>query len=112
MKTTNKEIIATILSLTDKIEKTVERYGGYDEFIANDDFFDVIVLRVVLIGEEVNKLSNTFTEENPEIPWSGIVGTRNIIVHGYFDINADILWDTINNDIPTLKEFCTKMLAQ
>ena len=110
MKITNKEILGNIVVLIDKIDRTKARYNGYSDFIENDDFFDAIVLRIAMIGEEVNRLSESFVENNPQVPWKGIVGTRNIIVHGYFDINADMLWDIITDDLPKLKEFCNSKI--
>lgn len=63
-----------------------------------------------MIGEEVNRLSEAFIEDNPQVPWRAIVGTRNIIIHGYFDVNADTLWDIITDDLPQLKEFCNSKI--
>ncbi|MDE6754130.1 MAG: DUF86 domain-containing protein [Muribaculaceae bacterium] len=58
------------------------------------------------IGEVINKIDSKLPDflkiEFPEIPWHEIIGMRNHIVHGYFDLNADIVFDVVKNDIPAL----------
>lgn len=59
------------------------------------------------IGEGVNKcnkLKPNFLEEKfPNIPWKAVVGLRNHIAHGYFNIDADVIFDVVNNDLPSLE---------
>lgn len=49
--------------------------------------------------------------QRPEIPWNAVKGMRNHIAHGYFDINADLVWDTIKNDLPALKNAVNYFIA-
>lgn len=70
----------------------------------------VLAFFVEHIGEEANKLSAKFINDNPEIEWKAVIGFRNRIVHAYVGIDPDVLWDTIRNDIPELHEFCVKKL--
>ncbi len=46
----------------------------------------------------------------PEIPWSNIIGMRNILVHGYFDIDTDIVWEAATRDVPNLKPAVERLL--
>lgn len=55
-----------------------------------------------IIGEAAAKISNESREELPQIPWLNIIGMRNRLIHAYFDINLDILWKTIKEDLPPL----------
>jgi uncharacterized protein with HEPN domain len=54
------------------------------------------------IGEAAGKLSDQFREEHVAIPWDSIIGMRNRLIHAYYDINRDILWQTVVEDLPPL----------
>ncbi len=56
-----------------------------------------------IIGEAARALPEDVRVLAPEIPWSNIVGMRNILVHGYFDIDTDIVWNAATRDVPAIK---------
>ena len=60
-------------------------------------------LNVEIIGEAVYMLSKEFKAAHPEIEWAAIEGMRHVLVHGYYQISPEQLWDTIDVDIPALK---------
>ncbi len=62
-----------------------------------------------IIGEAARGISNEFKETYPEIPWIEIIGMRNRLIHGYFDIEHDVVWDTVINDIPILIDQLKKL---
>ena len=55
-----------------------------------------------IVGEAANYVSADFREQHPHIPWKKMIKLRNRLIHGYFDINLDIVWDTVLEDIPPL----------
>ena len=55
-----------------------------------------------IVGEAASRVSTDIKETHPEIPWAGIVGMRNRLVHGYFDVNLVRVWETVEQDIPRL----------
>lgn len=61
-----------------------------------------LVKSIEVIGEAATKTSPHCREELPYIPWADIVGMRNRLIHAYFDINLDILWMTVVEDLPPL----------
>ncbi len=61
-----------------------------------------ILKAVEIIGEAASHVSNDTKEANPEIPWQEIVGMRNRLVHAYFDIDLGLVWQTVQDDLPTL----------
>jgi uncharacterized protein with HEPN domain len=61
-----------------------------------------IVKSVEIIGEAASKVTKETRENYPEIPWSNIVTMRNRLIHVYFDIDLDRVWDTITDDLPPL----------
>ena len=59
---------------------------------------------IIQIGELVARLNEDFVKNYPDIPWRQIKGMRNIYAHDYDIIDNDIIWETITNEIPELKE--------
>ena len=55
-----------------------------------------------IIGEAANGISNEFRKSYPEIPWNSIIKMRHRLIHGYFDVDLDIVWQTITTDLPPL----------
>ena len=65
-----------------------------------------------IIGEAVSRISQDIQNEHADIPWNKIIGMRNILVHDYFDIDLDIVWDAVIKDIPQLKEKVISMIKE
>ena len=61
-----------------------------------------LVKIVEILGEAASQVGNECRKELPQIPWSNIIGMRNRLIHAYFDINRDVVWNTITQDIPPL----------
>jgi uncharacterized protein with HEPN domain len=57
---------------------------------------------IEIIGEAASKVSTETRSKTPEIAWPVIVGMRNRLVHAYFDVDSDILWNTVNERLPSL----------
>ncbi len=56
-----------------------------------------------IIGEAVRGISPEFRAANPDIPWSDIIGMRNILIHHYFGIDRAAVWNVVERDLPALK---------
>lgn len=61
-----------------------------------------LVRLIEIIGEAASRVTASGREELPEIPWVGIIGMRNRLVHGYYDVDLDIVWNTLLVDLPPL----------
>ncbi len=61
-----------------------------------------VIRELLLIGEAANAVSPACQKSHPTIPWKMIIGMRNQLVHGYFDISYKIIWSTVTEDIPKL----------
>jgi len=77
--------------------------GMNDEiFKADAKTIRAVELDFIVIGEAANQLPDDIEEKYPEIPWSLMRAMRNRLVHVYFAVDPKLLWDTIQNDLPTL----------
>lgn len=73
------------------------------DYIDSDEIYALALVRLLeIVGEAANLVSADYKEKNPNIPWKHMIGMRNRLIHGYFDINYDIIWDTVINDLPPL----------
>lgn len=59
---------------------------------------------VQIIGEAAARLSDDMTRVHPEVPWRPVVGMKNRVVHGYFDVDPETLWAAVGVDVPQLAE--------
>jgi uncharacterized protein with HEPN domain len=76
-----------------------------DDFLADKRTQQAVVMSLIIIGEAATKVMDgyaEFTEVHPEVPWRSMRGMRNRIAHGYFDINLDVVWDTVHTALPAL----------
>lgn len=84
--------------------KIVEYTKGlsYKEFRDDAKTFDAVVRNLEIIGEAAKKIPDDFRKTHSEIEWRKIAGLRDILIHEYFGIDAEIVWDIIQNKIPDL----------
>ncbi len=61
-----------------------------------------VVRAIEIVGEAAAKVSEETRTSVPDIPWGGIVGMRNRLIHGYFDIDTAIVWKTLSDELPVL----------
>jgi uncharacterized protein with HEPN domain len=61
-----------------------------------------LVKAIEIVGEAASRISQECRADFPQIPWNNIIGMRNRLIHAYYDINLDILWQTITEDLPPL----------
>lgn len=90
--------------IKDAIKKIQHYVEEHDEksFIEDTKTFDSVLHNFIIIGEAASKIPDEIKDKNPVINWSGIIGMRNIIVHGYFNIDPRIIWSTIEKRLPEL----------
>ncbi len=90
----------------------IERHSTGDRSaFEQDEMLQVWFLRhLQIVGEAARALPEEVRALAPEIPWGKIIGMRNILVHGYFEIDTQIVWDAVQRDIPVLKEQMKQLL--
>ena len=74
----------------------------YPQFRRQDLHQFAILKALEIIGEAASRIGEGTRRAYPDIPWRQIVGLRNRVVHGYFDVNLDLVWQIVREDVPTL----------
>ena len=85
----------------------IERYTdgvSHDDFMENRLLQDGVIRQLEIMGEASRSLSEDIRNDYPHIPWRHMIGLRNRMIHAYFDVNLQIIWEIIQGDIPNLKK--------
>jgi uncharacterized protein with HEPN domain len=88
--------------------RKVENFTGgisWEKFKADDLLQNAVMHQIQIIGEAARKISQQYKDSHPEISWQMIIGMRNRLVHEYFDIIPERVWDVVENNIPELIRF-------
>lgn len=97
----------------DHIQQAAADACSFVEGLAKDDFLtdkrtqQAVIMSLIIIGEAATKVMDgydEFTQAHPEVPWRSMRNMRNRMAHGYFDINLDVVWETVQEWLPELLE--------
>ncbi len=95
---------------------TANKAVGFVSGLSREDFDNNEQLRLAIthllqiIGEAARRVSLEFRDAHPEIPWKAIVGMRSKVVHDYLNVDEDVVWDTVKNDLAPLVLELEKLL--
>ena len=95
-------LIQDMLTAIGRIERYIQ---GKDHaaFIQDEMVIDAVVRNLEVLGEAARQLPEEFTTKHPEVPWRLVSGLRNRIVHDYFGLDIEIIWQIISRDLQPLK---------
>ena len=102
----SKDYIDKVNHINDEVNYLITKSKKltYLEFLKDETLKRAFVRSLEIIGEAVKNVSTIFREKYTEIPWKKISGMRDKIIHGYFNVDIDIVWKVIVKDIPILKK--------
>jgi uncharacterized protein with HEPN domain len=104
--------VARIRHALDAARKAVSVTSRHsvDSFKA-DELLPLAVVRLLeIIGEAAAQASDDLRDRYPDLPWRPMIGMRNRLIHGYHDVNLDIVWDTVKKDLPPLVSALSDLL--
>ena len=83
---------------------------GYDDWIQDRKTIDAVIRNLEVIGEAAANIPEEIQKQHPDIPWQQMKGMRNVLIHEYFGVDKDVLWQTVQEDLPPLKRKIEQML--
>ena len=84
----------------------------FEEMKSDVMCFHAVVYNIMIIGEAANMLTKEFREEHFETPWRDIIDMRNVLVHGYYTVSPQFVWETYSNDLGPLREQVKQYIAE
>lgn len=95
----------------DHMQQAAADACGFIEGLTREDFLEdkrtqqAVIMSLIIIGEAATKVIDgciEFAQTHEQVPWRNMRGMRNRIAHGYFDVNLDVVWDTVQTALPEL----------
>ena len=83
-----------------------------DAFLLDETLKRAFFRSIEIIGEAVKRVPETVRQSHPQIAWRAMAGMRDKLIHDYFRVDYEIVWDVVSNKIPDLESEIKKLLAQ
>ena len=93
--------------LTD-MRKACEKVVAYtqqvtrEQFLSDEKTFDAVLRNVEIIGEAAKHIPDDIRAQHPNIPWRNIAGLRDVVIHDYFGLDTELIWDIVSREVPEL----------
>jgi len=102
-----------LLHIRDALERILSyTTGGRQAFLVDARTQDVVIRNLEVMGEAVKNLSEIPKARHAEVPWRRIAGVRAKMIHEYFGVNLQLVWDAIEHEVPRLKEKIAAILSE
>ncbi len=100
--------------MLEAIERLQRHVGdaSFDAFSADAKTLAAVNYELLVMGEAAGHVPEEVARSHPEIPWKELRGTRNVLVHGYFQLSLPTLWETVQRDLPDLAQALRAILAK
>jgi len=106
----DRERLLDMLEAVERVERYTQR--GRAAFERDELIQTWVVHHLQIVGEAAAKVSRQFQQTYPQVPWPQVVAMRNVLVHDYFGIDLDEVWQVVARDLPDLKRQIEAVLAQ
>jgi uncharacterized protein with HEPN domain len=109
----SKDSLVYIMHIRDSCRRIAEYLivGGPD-WTSKPLIMDAVCRNITIIGEAAHKLEEPFQRVHPEIPWAGLIGARNIVMHAYEYIKPELIREMAERDVPKLLAQCLRLLGE
>jgi uncharacterized protein with HEPN domain len=98
-----------IMASIEKLEKYTKDLS-FDQFSKNEMAVDAVIRNFEVIGEAVKKIPKEVKQKYSDVEWNEATGFRDVLIHDYFGIDLEAVWDTLKKNVPVFKEKLTKVL--
>lgn len=97
-----------ILECIDSIESYVP--NGKQDFFSSKLIQDAVIRNLEVVGEATKRISQELRQQHPKLPWREMAGLRDVLIHNYFGVDNDIVWNVVEKEVPILKDQITNIL--
>ncbi|MEB3192716.1 MAG: DUF86 domain-containing protein [Snowella sp.] len=99
--------------MAEAIELAIEFTDGmeFEKFTSDKKTIFAVTRAIQIIGEAVKKIPDTTRQQYPQVPWKDIAKMRDKVTHQYFAVKLDVIWDTVQQDLPLLKTLIADVLT-
>ena len=97
-----QESLQKIFKFTDGLDR--------DAFMGDELVIDAVLRNFEVIGEAASQLPDAFVDDHPDVEWHKMIGMRNRLIHGYFGVSTAIVWETIRQHLPVLRDQLKELL--
>lgn len=108
-KRNETDFLLDILEATERILLYVAEMT-YEQFHEDIKTQDAVIRNLEIIGESTKNLSRQLRDAYPKVPWKGMAGIRDRLIHDYFGVNLDIVWDIVITELPSLRDYIGEIL--
>lgn len=103
------DFVKDILNSINETEEFVEGMS-YEEFVADQKTVNAVIRSLEVLGEAAKNIPDSLRKEYPQIPWSKTAGMRDKLIHEYFGVDLEIVWQVVHKDLPPIKPDIERML--
>ena len=109
-----RDVETYLQDMLDAIQRVQEYTAGMDEAALGADrrTVDAVLRNLEVLGEAAKQIPDNVRREAPEVDWRKVAGLRDILIHGYFVVDLDIVWDVVANRLAPLREQLERLLAR
>lgn len=110
-----EDYLGHIVEAIDRAIGYLQPFENIEAFLKDEKTQDAVVRNIEIIGEAVTHITRVapdFIDRHPKLPWARMRGMRNFIAHTYFDVDWQIVWDTVRDDLPPLKEQINQLMNE
>lgn len=97
-----EELLPDILEAIEDIESFTKNVS-LEEFSSNKEKILAVIKSIEIIGEAVKLIPQEIRDKNPQVPWKAIAGMRDMLVHEYWGIDINVVWETVQESLPILQ---------